>query len=135
MEKLNIKEYYKVNFNDCGFYAPSHEESLVEWKNISRIALVFKIDDVALECSYFWAFQSNDPLNTFWVHIKNFPDDFSQEIKKRYGEPKIPHESQWNNIGDKIKSYVIWPLDELGKSMYSGAKKHWWTLGTRIVYS
>ena len=138
MKGLRIVEINNVKYDDRGFYPQDKPENLIEWKNIVRAAKVFLVNTVVYESMYYWAFQNDDAATTYWVLIRYQKDDFDLEIKNRYGDPELPHNTKWSEARipqGTVSNYVIWPQTEIGKAMYVEVKKRIWELDRKILYS
>ncbi len=135
VDELRILRIRHALYNDRGFYPRENPQVVIEWNSVLRVAAVFEIDAVALESENYWAFQTRDPLNTFWVLYSVL---FDEQIAQRFGTPSLPHSTKWNKVrtsGGELYSYIVWPHTEIGAAMYAEVKKRVWELGRKIAYS
>ena len=131
---LHVAEYHKVVFDAEGFQYPGEELSKVRWRDIVRVAVGYEIHCIAISDWDFWAIQGSDPDVTYWVYTSTV-DAFSQEIHRRFGDPKIPPMGEWVDREFLIRAYTMWPEEEIGRPMYKRTKRHWWSWNSAMVYS
>ena len=133
MPWVRVWEYPKPIFDDHGFWAAGDEGSRVAWDRIRRVAAGYEIHSIVIVDWHFWAFQTDDPAITYWVDT-DFRDRFSEEVHHRFGDPRIPDIGEWCDSEYCIRSYVIWPPEELGQPMYIPVKRHWWSWSGKLAY-
>jgi hypothetical protein len=98
------------------------------------VALGYETHSVAIEDWDFWAFQTDDPLVTYWVHVDgNGP--FSEEVFRRFDVGKVPPMARWADRDFRIRAYVVWPAPDVGEPMYITVKRRWWSWSGRLAYS
>lgn len=136
-EKQSFVTYYKIDFDEVGFWPPAEKSYLVKWTDIVRVALCCEIHSIALADWDYWAFQTKDPDVYPWVEINDQVESkaFSHEIYRRYGKPEIPPMKDWVDANYCIRAFVIYPEEDIGKSMYVTKKKHWWSWSGSIYHA
>jgi hypothetical protein len=66
----------------------------VLWSSITRVAVGYEIHSFAIADWDFWAFQTTDPSVTYWAST-NFNDEFSAEVRHRFGIADVPPMKDW----------------------------------------
>jgi len=130
---LDIAEYHKVSFDAGGFQYPGEDLSKVRWDDVKRLAIGYEIHSVAISDWDFWAVQGSDPNVTYWIYTTTV-DPFSDEIRRRFGDPNVPPMDKWADRKFLIRAYTIWPEEEIGLPMYNRVKRHWWSWTAGLAY-
>jgi hypothetical protein len=131
----------QVEFDEFGFRALGREETRIFWRDIIRVAYCMDINSFAFEVDDYWAFQTSDPNLITWVSINAFNDfiraSFSEEVHRRFGKVKIPTGDKWDRSQRKqsVKTYVIYPEADIGKSLYILKREKWWSLDAELHYA
>src|SRR5215204_2742260 len=127
--------YEEIEFDERDFWCP-WLTTKIPWKQISRLAYGFEVDQRALESWNFWGFQTNDPDFLLSVNIGSIStmrcDD---EIRRRFGNPSIPPIKNWIENNEDSKTYVIYPEADIGKSLYQITQKHWYSLNAELYFA
>jgi len=121
------------SFSDDGL-ALKAGEMLLPWSAVRRVALGYEIHAVALADWDFWAFQGEDPRLTYWVDSA-WNSSFSSRIRKRFEVAEVPPMKDWHGAKFCIRTYVVWPKQDVGRPLYLTIKKHWWSWRGRLAYS
>jgi len=71
-----------------------------------------------------------------WVEIneQTTAKGFTKDVHERFGSPDVPAMKCWVDSERCIRTYVIWPQEEIGRSLYVARKKHWWSQRAELYY-
>ncbi|HYP26720.1 MAG TPA: hypothetical protein VE262_08385 [Blastocatellia bacterium] len=132
-----LSVYPDIEFDQTGFRLPGEESTRILWNDIVRVAICYEIHPVAIADWDYWAFQTRDPNLLVWVEINDSTQSggFSREIENRFGKTDAAPMTGWLDSDQNVRTYVIWPETDLGKSLYSFKKKHKWSLKGRLVHA
>jgi hypothetical protein len=121
--------YNDINFDESGFWPRDMPSNKVRWLDITRVAQCYEIHSFAVSDWDYWAFKTHDATFFVWVEINDQTSSkgFSNEVHRRFGSPDIPPMRDWVDSDSLIRTYVIWPQAEMGKSLYFATKKRWWS--------
>jgi hypothetical protein len=127
--------YNEIGFDETGFQRPGEDESKIRWDQITRVALCYEIHPLAVADWDYWAFQTSDPNLIIWVRISDSMQSksFSSDVERRFGKVLAPSMKNWADADQTIRTYVIWPKADIGKSLYL-LKKHRWSLKGHLVH-
>ena len=128
--------YNEIDFDQTGFWPPSLPSNRLSWHDITRVALCYEIHPIALSDWDYWAFQTNDPMLFVWIEInqQTTSKGFTKQVHEKFGSPDIPPMKCWVDSEACIRTYVIWPQEEIGRALYVAKKKHWWSQRAELDY-
>lgn len=128
--------YEEIEFDQVGFQRPGRESTKVLWEEIVRVALCYEIHPVAVSDWDYWAFQTRDPNLIIWVRINDAAQSqrFSREVERRFRKVDVPPMKDWIDSDQNVRTYVIWPEADIGKSLYLLKKNHRWSLKGHLVH-
>lgn len=128
--------YSEIEFDETGFQLPGREATKIRWDQIVRVAMCYEIHPVAVADWDYWAFQTDDPDLIIWVrtNVAEQSKRFSREVERRFCKIDVPPMKDWIDSDQNIRTYVIWPKPEIGKSLYLTKKKHKWSLKGHLVH-
>ena len=131
---LRVVEYAEVEFDAEGFQYPGDAASRVLWQEVKRLAIGYEIHPVVVLDWEFFAFQCGDSEVSYWVHVLR-GDAFWSEIRRRYGMAGVPAMKDWPDSKFCVRTYVIWPVSQIGRPMFRNVKRHWWSWHCHLVYT
>lgn len=111
---------------DEGFGAAADGGVLVRWASVIRVAIGYEIHPVAIADWDFWAFQTAAPDMTYWVYT-DLASPFSALVRRRFGGADVPAMKEWVDRELCVRTYVVWPSDDIGDPLYAPVKRHWWS--------
>ncbi|MFZ2492583.1 MAG: hypothetical protein WA208_13980 [Thermoanaerobaculia bacterium] len=126
--------YESVRIDPVGIHPLEGGLPSIRWAEVRRVALGFEIHPFVTADFYFWAFQLGDPHTMVRV-VTTREDELSAEVRRRYGAPDIPPIRKWPDVGRDVVTWVIWPAGDLGKSLYTRRKKHWWSWSSKTYHA
>ncbi len=133
MERLNLTE---VEFDDSRFYSPGRKYTTVLWSDVIRVAYGYEAHPIAIVDWNFWGFQTTNSGIMMQVEIGSISTmRFSDEIERRFGNPNIPSMKDWTDSDYNIKTFVIYPKEDFGKSLYKVKKRHWWSWSGQLCFA
>jgi len=131
---VRVKTFHQEEYCEHGLRPLGAEAISVPWSKIKRVALGYEIHSIAIEDWDFWAFQTDDPLVTYWVYV-DWNSPFSLEVRRRFDVGNVPPMSQWVDQAFNIRAYVVWPAPDFGEPMYVTVKRRWWSWRGALAYS
>jgi len=133
---VQVQQHRWVRSEDDGFRSPHDDSLFIRWDDIWRIAVGYEIHPIAIIDQDFWAFQTSDPRTTVWIedHPVSYPE-FTEVLRNRFSLAEPPPMSQWHDAERCIRTYVVWPEDEIGTPLYAARKPHWLSLTSQLVYA
>ena len=121
-----------ISYDEVGFRTEGGV--VIPWSSIVRVALGYEIHPIAIADWDFWAFQTIEPVMTYWVYAHSWESGFSKEVCRRFAIPDIPPMNEWMDRDFGVRAYVVWPFEDAGQALYITVKRHWWSWRGRLAY-
>ncbi len=114
-----------VAFDTKGFWPYGHKNSVTRWDEVLEVCLGYWIHNVAIVDFFFYGFRTANDEQTVWVVEGN--EKFPEELKLRFPHARPPAMKDWQDGGNLIRTFTIWPEEKYGNPMYAAAKEHWYS--------
>ncbi|MCC6738163.1 MAG: hypothetical protein IT452_03895 [Planctomycetia bacterium] len=131
---ISVVELLARDQGTDGLRLPGEVRASIPWSGIARVAAGSEIDAVRIYARDFWAFQTEDPHQTWWVTSESGELDFTGEVERRYLSKPLPLLHEWPDPEFSIRTFVVWPECDRGNPMYVNVKRHWWSWSCKLGY-
>jgi hypothetical protein len=93
-----------------GFVVRDEPDSLIRWRDVLRVLLIFRPDPFADE-DLLWLVEARGRSALLWVGNPTF----DLELRRQLNVADAPAPLEWrSHSGEKVDAYVVWPPQEVG---------------------